>query len=197
MIAFVQGPIVALEPAYAVIDGGGIGYQVRISLNTYTALQGKEKALLHTHFMVREDAQLLFGFIEKQEQRLFELLIGISGVGGNTALMVLSSLTAPELLQAIGQEDVAALKRVKGIGAKTAGRIILELKDKIQGTELEPVSTGKTPVGKQAQKQEAMTALLNLGFGKADITKRLDRILADADHELTVEEMIKLALRNA
>lgn len=196
MIAFVQGPLVELEPTHAVVDCSGVGYRVRISLNTYAAIQGKEKIRLLTHFMVREDAQLLYGFVEKQEQHLFELLIGISGVGGNTALMVLSSLSPADLLQAIAQEDVAALKRVKGIGAKTAGRIVLELKDKIQDTDLAGASQTLAPVGKQAQKQEAAAALLSLGFGKADINKRLDKILADAAEDLTVEQLIKRALRN-
>lgn len=194
MIAFVSGKLVEIEPTHAIIDCGGIGYLVKISLNTYNAIREKKEVRLHTYFLVREDAQQLFGFAGAQEKLLFEQLIGISGVGGNTALMILSSISPEDLYQAIRTEDTLALKRVKGIGTKTAGRIILELKDKIklgEGTIAAGTSTERSQ-----KKEEALTALVNLGLNKSMMTKRVDKILKDKEPDISVAEIIKLALRN-
>lgn len=197
MIAYIRGSISMLEPTHVVVDCGGVGYLARISLNTYAQIKDKKEVQIFTYFHVREDAQVLFGFVDKKEQNLFELLISISGVGGNTALMILSSISADELFQVIGSEDVNALKQVKGIGAKTAGRIILELKDKLKLDEMALVSGGGGNTGNmKAKKQEALIALTNLGLPKAAMEKRLDRIFKDAGPEISIEEVVKLALRN-
>lgn len=193
MIAFLHGTLAELEPTHAVIDCGGVGYLVKISLNTHQLIQGKKEVRLYTHFMVREDAQILFGFAEPAERTLFEHLVSVSGVGGNTALAILSSTSADDLYRAIANEDAAALRRVKGIGTKTAGRIILELKDKLKVEEL----TGSSARGSDAQKsQEATLALINLGFTKQEVSKRLEQIFKQHGPELSTEEIIKLALRN-
>ena len=194
MIAFLHGALAELEPTHAVIDCAGIGYLVKISLNTHQLIQGKKEVRLFTHFMVREDAQILFGFAEKAERTLFEHLVSVSGVGGNTALAILSSTTAEDLYTAIANEDAAALRRVKGIGAKTAGRIILELKDKLK---LDDLAGSASPRGSDAQKsQEASLALINLGFTKQEVNKRLEQIFKKHGTDLTTEQIIKLALRN-
>jgi len=165
-------------------------------LNTYSQIKEKEKVKLMTYFQVREDAQILYGFSNPREKVLFEQLIGISGVGGNTAIMILSSISAEELFMAIQTEDTLALKRVKGIGAKTAGRIILELKDKVKlEGEVSSVGVGHQ-LAQNSKKQEALTALANLGLPKAQMSKRIDKIVKDATGDLSVEEIIKKALRN-
>lgn len=180
-----------------VIDCNGVGYLVKISLNTYTKIQGKKEVQLFTYLQVREDAQVLFGFAEPIEQELFEHLISISGVGGNTAMMILSSISSNELFHAIRNEDVNALKRVKGIGAKTAGRIILELKDKLKLDNLaDGDQSGGIPGDLHAKKQEALVALTNLGLPRATMEKRLERIFQETEGDISVEQAVKLALRN-
>ncbi|MEM7655611.1 MAG: Holliday junction branch migration protein RuvA [Bacteroidota bacterium] len=198
MIAYLKGSLAVIEPTHAIIECGGIGYLVKISLNTYSQIRDKKEVKLHTHFWVREDNQTLFGFAKPQEQQLFELLIGISGVGGNTAMTILSSISASDLVQAVQGEDVATLKRVKGIGAKTAGRIILELKDKIQigGIEGKAVTAAAGGSSLAHKKQEASAALMQLGFPRTEVNKRVDRILREKGESASVEEIIKLALRN-
>lgn len=197
MIAYLQGKIAQVEPTFAIIDCGGIGYLVKISLNTYSLIKDADSTKLFTYFQVREDAQILYGFSKPQEQKLFEQLISISGVGGNTAMMILSSISPEDLLTAIRTENAHALKQVKGIGAKTAGRIILELKDKIT---LDAGSAGGTVGGVVRgtnNKQEALIALTSLGMPKAAMAQRIDRILKEEGNDLSVEQIIKLALRNA
>ncbi|MEL7342514.1 MAG: Holliday junction branch migration protein RuvA, partial [Bacteroidota bacterium] len=175
----------------------GIGYAVKISLTTYHSIQGKEQVRLWTFFQVREDAQILYGFSKESEQRLFELLISISGVGGNTALTILSSLSPAELLDAIRNEHTHILKAVKGIGAKTAGRIVLELKDKINLEEGDSGSGNVSPSGSvNKTKQDALQALQQLGMPKAVMAKRVDQILKEKGADTSVEEIIKLALKN-
>lgn len=191
MIAYLKGKLTHKDPAFVIIECGGIGYQVRISLNTYGAL-GKDEAIqLHTYFMVKEDSQTLFGFKEVSEKQLFEQLISISGVGGNTAMTILSSVSAKELHRAIETEDVAMLKKVKGIGAKTAGRIILELKGKLV-LEGEEAAEYATPAS--AVRAESISALTSLGFPKAQMEKKVDELLKK-DPDLSVEDIIKQALR--
>ncbi len=198
MIAFLQGKVDSLEPTFAVIDCHGVGYLAKISLNTYQEIQGKKECKLFTYLQVREDAQILFGFSRTAERSLFEHLISVSGVGGNTALAILSSINPDDLLMAIANEDSQALKRVKGIGAKTAARIILELKDKLKTDELTGLSAGNVaaPGLNTARKVEATKALMNLGFSQKEVNQRLEKIFKQHGQGLSVEEIIKLALRN-
>lgn len=194
MIAYLKGTLTELEPAHVIVDCGGVGYLAKISLQTYQQLKDKPQAKVFTYLQVREDAQVLYGFSEKAEQKLFELLIAISGVGGNTALMILSSLSPQEFYAAISQEDLVALKRIKGIGAKTAGRIILELKDKIQSAADGGGMQGAEG-GYRQKKEEAVLALVTLGLPRAAMEKRVEGILKQQPG-LNVPEIIKAALKN-
>jgi len=194
MIAYLSGNVIELEPTHAIIDCHGVGYLAKISLNTYGQLKDQQVAKLHTYLQVREDAQTLFGFGEKKEKKLFEQLISISGVGGNTALMILSSLSAEELVSAIQQGDDQTLKRIKGIGAKTAARIVLELKDKV-ATEV-PIPQDLINNSSSQKREEALAALLTLGFPKQTMIKRIEKILTDLGPDTSVEEIIKRALKS-
>ena len=192
MIAQIKGKLIDKTPTYVVIDCGGIGYEVKISLNTFSQIGEGETCLLYTHFVVREDAQLLYGFKETSERELFRLLISVSGVGSSTAMMILSSLSPSETKQAILNDDVNTLKSVKGIGAKSAERIIIDLRDKIGKVE------SGTTISLQSNntvKDEALSALVMLGFGKNPAEKALDKIIKTGD-DLTVEELIKRALKS-
>ncbi|MCW0482682.1 Holliday junction branch migration protein RuvA [Gaoshiqia sediminis] len=192
MFEYIQGKIAGLTPANAVIEAGAVGYFIHISLNTYSAINGKEQAKLYLHQVVREDAHLLYGFASSSERELFRLLISVNGIGSSTALMMLSSLTPDEIRKAILEENVNLLKSIKGIGAKTAQRVIIDLKDKI----------GKTPASDQILispanntiRDEALSALVMLGFARKNVEKELDNILK-ANPALTVEQMIKMALK--
>ncbi|MEJ6736629.1 MAG: Holliday junction branch migration protein RuvA [Flavobacteriales bacterium] len=192
MIAQIKGKLIDKTPTYVVIDCGGIGYEVKISLNTFSQIGEGETCLLYTHFVVREDAQLLYGFKETSERELFRLLISVSGVGSSTAMMILSSLSPSETKQAILNDDVNTLKSVKGIGAKSAERIIIDLRDKIGKVE------SGTTISLQSNntvKDEALSALVMLGFGKNPAEKALDKIIKTGD-DFTVEELIKRALKS-
>lgn len=193
MIAFLQGRLAHKDPSSAIIDCHGVGYQVRISLNTYSKLGKDEEAVkLFTHLAIREDAHELYGFYEVAEKNLFLQLIGIQGVGGNTALTILSSIPPKELALVIEKEDLNRLKAVKGIGVKTAGRIILELKGKLV-TEAAANAVGATPFN--AMREEAITALVNLGLPKPLMEKRIDAILKATPEGLTVERLIREGLK--
>jgi len=192
MIAQIKGRLVEKTPTYVIIDCGGVGYQLNISLNTYSKIGDNEVCLLFTHFVVREDAQLLYGFKEKSERELFQLLISVSGVGSSTAMMILSSLSPNETKSAIMLGDTPALQRVKGIGAKSAQRIIVDLKDKIiklDGAEEISLTPSNT------MKEEALSALVMLGFSKNPAEKALMKILSSGE-EFTLEELIKRTLKN-
>ena len=195
MYDFLEGELVELTPISATVRTGGFGYLVNISLNTYTVLLSmleKEKLCkLFLHHVVREDAQIFYGFCEKQERALFRLLISVSGVGAGTARMILSSLSGVELQKAIAEGNTSALKNVKGIGLKTAQRIIVDLKDKIG-----LAATGDDSFLSQSSnsKEEALSALMNLGFTKASVEKILDKIVA-AKPTASVEDIIKEALK--
>jgi len=195
VIAYLHGKIAQIDPTYVVIDCGGIGYQAKISLTTYNHIREQSSVKLHTHLQVREDAQVLYGFYSLKEKVLFEQLISISGVGGNTAIMILSSMQVDDFYQAIEAEDIQSLKRIKGIGAKTAGRILLELKDKItwEGSD---GSTSGTAASIGQKKLEAVTALSNLGWSKSAMEKRVDQILKQHGPEISVADIIKFALKN-
>lgn len=197
MIAFIEGKIEALDPTHVIIDVNGIGYEVKISLSTFTFLKSKKQCRLMTHFHVKEDAQTLYGFFDAEEKRLFLHLISISGVGPSTALMVQSSLTAKELQEAIVQEKVNVIQGVKGIGGKTAQRIVLELKDKIKREGFVSLGNENNILGSSnTLKQEALSALVTLGISKNVAEKNIDVILKKSPDQITtVEELIKQALK--
>ncbi len=197
MYEYIQGRLASLEPTQAVIDCGGVGYLLEISLNTYEALRRADGDVvkLYAHHVVREDAQQLFGFSDMAEREMFRLLVSISGVGNQTARVMLSSLTVDELRNAIQTQDVKKVQRVKGIGAKTAQRIVLELADKMGVVGSQHLSVG----GQQASqaRDEAMTALTMLGFAKPAVEKLLmSQDWKNADGTpMTVEEIIKEGLK--
>ena len=190
MIEYISGKIAELTPTYAVIDNHGIGYELNISLTTYSELENKSEIKLLAHEVIREDAHIIFGFATKNERELFRLLIGVSGVGANTARMILSSITPPELEQVITSGDDKRLKGVKGVGVKTAQRIIVDLKDKIK-------PSGDTLFIEQTLSSdafdEALAALLMLGFPKPQSQKVLTRLFKE-EPALRVEQEIKKAL---
>ncbi|MGB0881471.1 MAG: Holliday junction branch migration protein RuvA [Vicingaceae bacterium] len=192
MIAQIQGKLIDKTPTYVVIDCGGVGYEVKISLNTFSQLGESETCMLYTHFVVREDAQLLYGFKETSERELFRLLISVSGVGSATAMMILSSLSPNETKQAILNKDVNTLKSVKGIGAKSAERIIIDLRDKIGKVDGESIIS--EPLNNTV-KEEALSALVMLGFGKNPAEKALTKLIKSGE-DFTVEELIKRALKS-
>lgn len=195
MIAYVRGIIADLTPAEVTIEAGGVGYLLSISLNTYTALQGKQEGKLYVYESIREDAYQLYGFASRQERTLFQELIAVSGVGGQTARTVLSALTPSELLQAIASEDVRTLKAVKGIGPKAAQRIIVELKDRVLAL-MGDVQAGESPKAavNSPIASEATGALATLGFPPAAVNKVVTAILKD-NPALEVEQVIKQALK--
>lgn len=191
MFEYIKGDINELTPTNVVIENHGMGYIINISLNTYSQLSGHQSTQLFLHQVIRDDAHLLFGFKELKEREIFRLLISVSGVGANTARMMLSSLTADEIKKAIFSNNSKTLQDVKGIGAKTAQRIIIELKDKI-GKEDE---MGEIVLPQDNTiREEALSALVMLGFAKNSIAKVLDKIIK-ANPPASVEELIKLALK--
>jgi Holliday junction DNA helicase RuvA len=198
MIEYVKGELTEVTPAYAVVEAHGVGYGMSISLNTFSAIQGKKEARLWTYEAIREDAYQLFGFATKQEREMFLLLISVSGVGANIARMILSSLSVQELCSTISTGDERLLKGVKGIGLRTAQRIIVDLKDKIvtSGIAQElPAGTGAAaPLIDNSVKDEAVGALTMLGFAPAPSAKVVMAILKEQP-TLPVEQVVKLALK--
>ena len=196
MIEYIQGDIAELTPATAVIDCHGVGYAANISLNTYSAIQGKKACKLYIHEAIREDAYVLFGFADRQERELFLLLISVSGIGGNTARMILSALSPNELINVISNENANLLKSVKGIGLKTAQRIIVDLKDKIKTGAVAAASTGGTATlsANNEVMDEAVAALTMLGFAQGPSQKVVIGILKE-EPSAPVEQVIKLALK--
>ena len=191
MYEFIKGEIQTLTPATAVVETGGIGYSVNISLQTYAKIGQERKVCLLLHHVVREDAHLLFGFFDEEEREIFRQLISVSGVGVNTARMMLSSLTSTDIASAIEKEDVAKLKSVKGIGLKTAQRIILDLKGKVHEATLAG-KLSSTPTS--AAKEEALSALITLGFSRAAVEKMLEALVGEGFGS-SVEELIKQSLK--
>ncbi|MDD2995582.1 MAG: Holliday junction branch migration protein RuvA [Bacteroidia bacterium] len=195
MIDYIKGEIAELTPATVVIDTAGIGYCIHISLPTFSVLQGRKEAKLFVYEVIREDAHLLYGFTNQAERQLFLLLISVSGVGANTARMIMSSYSAAEIQEMIATGNVTALNAIKGIGAKTAQRIIVDLKDKImkvagmESNEQLLFATAANPV-----KDEAVSALVMLGFAANASQKVIDSILKK-EPTLKVEQLIKLALK--
>ena len=193
MIDYIKGQIVELTPTELVLDNQGIGYSILISLQTYEAFQGKTSATAYIHHYIREDEELYFGFATKDERELFRLLISVSGIGVASARMMLSTLTSEEIRQAILAEDVNKIKSVKGIGLKSAQRMVLELKDKVVKGE-GSADTALFKVDSNALVDEATTALVMLGFSKANIAKVMPAILKE-NPSAKVEDIIKAALK--
>jgi Holliday junction DNA helicase RuvA len=193
MIDYIKGNIIELSPTEVILETYGIGYRILISLQTYEGLNGKSEATVYIHHYLREDEELYYGFSSKDERELFRLLIGVSGIGASTARMMLSSLSSDEIRNAILAEDINKIKSIKGIGMKSAQRLILELKDKVVkggGTE-SPALFGSTT---NAATDEAVTALVMLGFTKANVTKAVNAVLKEKP-SASLEEIIKLALK--
>ena len=191
MIHHLKGQLIEKNPTYVVIDCNGVGYMVNISLNTFSRITDSEAISLYTYLQVKEDSHTLYGFADKTEREIFKLLISVSGVGTSTARTMLSSLQPQEVSTAIANEDVATIQGVKGIGAKTAQRLILDLKDKVlnvTGDDEVFVSKGNT------HKEEALSALEVLGYNRRQSGKVVDKILKD-DPDASVETVIKLALK--
>ena len=194
MIEYIKGEIVELTPARMILECGGIGYELNISLTTYSAFNGKTTGKLFVYEVIREDAHLVFGFAERIERELFLLLTSVSGVGPNTARMILSSLPPKELVEAIASKNEAALTAVKGIGLKTAPRILVDLKNKVKNVEgLAPVEVTEAP-SNGAVAEVAVAALVMLGFQKAASQKAVTAILKGSP-AMAVEQVIKTALR--
>jgi Holliday junction DNA helicase RuvA len=192
MIAHIQGKIVEKTPTDVVIDCGGVGYHVNISLHTYSLLPSTESIKLYTYLQIKEDAHTLFGFVEKSEREIFKMLLSVSGIGASIARTMLSSLEPRQVIQAIAVGDVAAIQSIKGIGAKTAQRAILDLKDKVLKLyDLDEVSISHD----NRNKDEALSALEVLGFNKKLAEKAVDKIV-NLDSDATVESIIKQALKN-
>jgi holliday junction DNA helicase RuvA len=192
MIEYIKGTLTKITPAYIIVETGGIGYFVNISLTTFTKLEGKTDLNILVHEVLREDSRQLFGFADREEREIFRLLISVSGVGASTARMMLSSLSPSEIERAILGSDVNILKSVKGIGLKTAQRIIVDLKDKLG----KQAGTGEIfAFTDNTKREEALSALVMLGFAKGAVAKVLDKIVTE-EKNLTVEDLIKRALKN-
>lgn len=191
MYEYIKGILAEATPTYAVVDCGGVGYYINISVNTYSKIASQKEIQLFTHQVVREDAHLLYGFFSREERALFRQLISVSGIGANTAGVMLSSMTVNEIVGAILTDNVNAIKSVKGIGLKTAQRVIIELKDKVGKTG---VAEDFVPGANNTIKDEALSALVMLGFVKAQASKALDKIYASGG-VTTVEDLIKQALK--
>lgn len=198
MIAYLKGKLAYKDPTFVIIDISGVGYQVKISLQTYSQIKDEEQVMLLTYLHIKEDGHTLYGFKEESEKKLFLNLISISGVGPNTALMILSSLNADELEYAIIHEEVKTIQNVKGVGIKTAQRIILELKDKVKRDALGDSIILPSAFGKSNNKvrEEALQALLTLGFPKAAAEKNIAAVLKKSGPEISLEELIKASLKN-
>lgn len=196
MIDYIKGELTELTPTNAVIETGGVGYFINISLTTFGDLNGKTEAKLYIHEAIREDAYVLFGFMNKSERELFLLLISVSGIGANTARVIMSSYSAAELQQIIASENVTALNAIKGIGAKTAQRILVDLKDKILkiGILADDKAPSALSFSANPVREETLAALTMLGFAAAPSQKAIDKILKD-EPEITVEKALKLALK--
>ena len=191
MFEYIQGEVKELNPAYLVLDNSGVGYFIHISVNTYTKFSGSKNCLVYIHQVIREDAHILFGFSDKIERDIFRHLISVSGIGANTARMMLSSLSPDEIRSAILQGNVILLKSIKGVGSKTAERVIIDLRDKVGKISevLEIVDHLNNTI-----KEEALSALVMLGFPKSKIEKLINDILKE-HRDFTVEQLVKESLK--
>lgn len=196
MITGIRGKIIEKNPAYVVIaTNGGIDYLVNISLATYTKIRDIDELHLYTHYVIREDEQLLFGFFDEEERSLFRLLITVNGIGVNTARLILSSMSVRELYNAISSENTKVLQSIKGIGGKTAQRVVIELKDKIGKLSISSPDSEKNSISYNNNANAALSALLSLGFAKNSVDAVLDKIIKTEGLDLTIEELIKKALK--
>jgi Holliday junction DNA helicase RuvA len=193
MYAYINGKLVFKCPTYVVIDANGVGYHINISLNTYTGIGDQENCKLYTWMHVKEDGHTLYGFADEGERRLFLHLISVSGIGPNTGRMILSSITPFEIQTAIIKGDVPLIQRIKGIGPKSAQRMVLELQDKLKKDGPDTLIT--VPVN-YTVKDEALSALVMLGFAKNNAEKVIDQAIKSANDSLTVEQLIKVALKS-
>ncbi len=192
MITHIKGRLVEKNPTDVVIDCGGVGYILHISLHTFSLIPEGETLQLYTHLQIKEDSHTLFGFVEKSEREIFRLLISVSGIGASTARTMLSSLHPNQIKEAIASNDVATIQSIKGIGVKTAQRVIIDLKDKIlKAYNIDEVSVSQS----NTNKDEALSALETLGFNRKQAEKAIDRVLKTTPKE-TVENIIKQALKN-
>jgi Holliday junction DNA helicase RuvA len=191
MYEYIEGLLIEKNPAYCIIEAAGIGYFIQISLTTYSQIEAQPRAKLFIHQIVREDAHLLFGFFTRQEREIFRLLLTVSGIGANTARMMLSSMTPDDIQQAILNSNSSLLQSIKGIGTKTAQRVIIDLRDKISKEKV----TGEIfPAKDNRLKDEALSALVILGFNKGEADKVIGKILL-AEKSLPLEDVIKRALK--
>ncbi len=199
MISYIKGLITFKSPTYILVEASGLGYHVNISLQTYSKIEGLSEVKILTFLQIKEDSHTLYGFAEETERNLFQLLLLVTGIGANTARVLLSGMSVEELKSAIISEDLATFGRVKGIGPKTAKRIIIELKDKVMKESGDAPTTWAASAGvapKALQiREEALSALVALGFNKINVQKILNTILKDKPTTATVEELIKAALR--
>lgn len=196
MIGYIKGVLVDLSPSQTFVDINGLGYDVQITLQTYELIKDKKEALLYTHLQVREDAWVLYGFATEEEKNAFQKLLSVSGVGAATARILLSTLSANDLAKTVAHGDSKALEKVKGIGAKSAQRILLELKGKLMPT-VPDLEGGPAPVSTYSSvEQDALQALLGLGIPKANAENAIKRSLTALPESVSVEELIKAALKN-
>ncbi len=197
MIAFLKGKLVHRDPTYVIVDVQGVGYQLQISLQTFSEIKEQENVMLHTHLNIREDAHVLFGFSSQAEKKLFQQLISVNGVGPSTAIIMLSYMNSNELKSAIVREDAASLQAIKGIGGKTAQRVIIELRDKLKKETWEETQPAISLGPHNTMRNEALSALLTLGLPKAAAEKSVDTVLKKSGNTITLEDLVKQALKNA
>src|SRR5690606_12614453 len=197
MISFLKGRLVQKDPTHVVIDVNGVGYHVNISLQTYSGIKDQENAMIFTHLAIREDAHVLYGFSSEAEKKLFQQLISVNGVGPGTAIVMLSYLSSEELKAAIVQEDATTLQRIKGIGGKTALRVIIELKDKLRKDLAEDSVSTIPGIKHNTLRSEALSALITLGITKSAAEKSVDAVLKKSGNTVTLEDLVKQALKNA
>ena len=194
MYEYITGKLTEVAPAYAIVEAAGIGYFINISLQTYSEIENNQSVTLYLHYIVREDAQILYGFATKAARELFRLLIGVSGVGGNTARMIQSTYSPSELRNIIGTGNAVLLKNVKGLGLKTAQKIIVELSGKMVDLKADDKIAGRDTAINSESYDEALSALIMLGFQKGASEKVLKKIFKESP-ELRVEEVIRIALK--
>jgi Holliday junction DNA helicase RuvA len=197
MIAFLKGKLVHRDPTFVIVDVQGVGYQLQISLQTFSEIKEQENVMLHTHLNIREDAHVLFGFSSQAEKKLFQQLISVSGVGPSTAIIMLSYMNSNELKSAIVREDAASLQAIKGIGGKTAQRVIIELRDKLKKETWDETQPAISLGLHNTMRNEALSALLTLGLPKAAAEKSVDTVLKKSGNTITLEDLVKQALKNA
>jgi Holliday junction DNA helicase RuvA len=197
MIAFLKGRLAHKDPTFVIVDVNGVGYHVNISLQTFSDIKEQENILLFTHLTIREDAHILFGFSHESERKLFQQLISVNGIGPSTAIIMLSYMNSNELKTAIVQENAAALQAIKGIGGKTALRVIIELKDKLKKESWEESQPTVSLSPHNTLRKEALSALLTLGLPKAVAEKSVDTVLKKSGNTITLEDLVKQALKNA